>query len=90
MRQTLEAIFEDGVFKPLGPASVPDGQHVRIEFDVEPCPSPDELLRLAASVYAGLPPDEIRQVESAAQRRTSFFDRSGPSSRSADGVRSCQ
>lgn len=76
MHQSLEAIFEDGVFKPLGPASLPPGQRVRIEFDLEPCPSPDELLRLAASVYEGLSADDIREVESATQRRSEFFDHS--------------
>ena len=31
MLQTIEAIYEDGVFKPLGPVDLPEGTRVRVD-----------------------------------------------------------
>ena len=30
MLETIEAIYENGIFKPLGPVDLPEGSHVRV------------------------------------------------------------
>lgn len=71
--ETLEAIFEHGIFRLLQPANLPlrDGQRVRlvVETDV----SPDAILALAASVYDGFSPQDITDVEQIALQRQDFF-----------------
>jgi len=38
---TVEAVFQDGVFKPTGPVALPDRQRVKLR--VEPVPDVDAL-----------------------------------------------
>ncbi|MEW6752572.1 MAG: antitoxin family protein [Candidatus Latescibacterota bacterium] len=73
MRRTVEAIFENGVFRPISPPALPEGQPVRLEVEELPCPSADELLDLAAQVYSGLSQADIQAVEGAMRRRADFF-----------------
>ena len=52
--ETLDAIFEHGSFHLIGrPSHIPlrDGQRVRLVVETDE--SPDVILTLAASVYAG-------------------------------------
>jgi len=71
--QAVEAVFEDGAFKPLKPlkSALSEGQHVRLlveELDTE-----QSVLDLALHVYDGLEPEEIDQVEAMALDRSKFF-----------------
>lgn len=63
MTQTVEAVFENGVFRPLEPPPVVllDGQLVRLT--VETNKTPDDVLSSAAQVYAGLSSEEINEIE---------------------------
>jgi predicted DNA-binding antitoxin AbrB/MazE fold protein len=73
MVQTVEAVFENGVFRPLDgrDVSIPEGQRVRLAIEMPP--SPEEILQLAAEVYAGLSDEEIAEIEQIASRRHDFF-----------------
>ena len=72
-KQAVEAVFEDGTFKPIKPLK-PDfaeGQHVRLlieELDTEA-----SLLDLATQVYDGLAPEQIDEIEAIALDRSHFF-----------------
>jgi hypothetical protein len=71
--ETIDAIFEHGTFRLVRPPTIPlrDGQRVRLVVETES--SPDAILALAASVYAGLSPQDIREVEQIALQRQDFF-----------------
>ncbi len=71
--ETLEAIFDHGIFRLVQPSSLPlrDGQRVRLVVETEE--SPDAILALAASVYDGLSPQDITEVEQIALQRRDFF-----------------
>ncbi len=74
MKTSVEAIFEDGVFKPVKPPALPDGQRVQITVETITRHAPDEVLRIAADVYHGLSASEIEEIEEMARRRV-FFTR---------------
>lgn len=71
--ETIEAVFEHGAFRVLQPPKTPlrDGQRVRLVVETEE--SPDVILALAASVYEGLSPRDIAEVEEVALLRDGFF-----------------
>jgi hypothetical protein len=71
--ETLEAIFEHGTFRLVRQPSLPlrDGQRVRLVIETEE--SPEAILALAASVYDGLSPQDITEVEQIALQRRDFF-----------------
>lgn len=71
--ETLDAIFEHGSFHLIGPPHIPlrDGQRVRLVVETDE--SPDVILTLAASVYAGLSPQDVTEVEHIALGRRDFF-----------------
>lgn len=74
MTQTLEAVFEDGSFKPLDNGSLPFSEGQRVELTVEvPTETQDDLLGLAGQVYEGLSDKDIDEVEGIALDRGSFF-----------------
>jgi predicted DNA-binding antitoxin AbrB/MazE fold protein len=71
--KAIDAVFERGVFRPLGPlgASLTEGQHVRIVIEREQ--PAQEILALASKVYEGLSEQDINEIErGATDRRTSF------------------
>jgi predicted DNA-binding antitoxin AbrB/MazE fold protein len=71
MKQAIDAVYENGTFRPIGTDAVqlPEGQRVRITV-VEPA---QDVLKLASAVYAGLSPDEIDELERIAMQRGNFF-----------------
>jgi predicted DNA-binding antitoxin AbrB/MazE fold protein len=74
MKQTIDATYENGAFKPVDPAKVHllEGQRVTLVVDDQFLPEP---LRLAARVYEGLSAQEIDEIEHVALDRDRFFDR---------------
>jgi predicted DNA-binding antitoxin AbrB/MazE fold protein len=72
MVQTIEAVCENGAFRPLRPeTAVPfEGQRVRLTIEAEAEP---DILRLAHSVYEGLSDVEIAEIEKIALDRRRFF-----------------
>ena len=56
MTQTLEAVFKDGIFKPVNNGSLPfaEGQRVRLTVEV-PTETRDNLVSLAGQVRTFMP-----------------------------------
>ena len=55
MTQTLDAVFEDGSFKPLNNGSLGFSEGQRVKLTVEtPDETQDDIIDLAAKVYDGL------------------------------------
>ena len=75
MSETLEAIYENGVFKPLKAPRISEGQHVRLTVETASEAAPEELLKLAARVYQGLSDKQIHEIEAIALNRIDFFRR---------------
>lgn len=78
MKQTMDAVFEKGVFRPVVPDDLPlaDGQHVRLTVEVgdaEP-----EPLALALKVYDGLSDADVAEIERIALNRQDFFGDRAP------------
>ena len=75
--QTIDAVFENGVFRVLTPErlELSDGQHVRLQ--VESRPSAQEILDAAAACYEGWSEEEIDEFERTFLRRGSMFRDSG-------------
>ena len=78
MKQTIDAIYENGTFKPVEPAkvNVSEGQRVTLVVDDQLLLEP---LRLAAHVYEGLSAQEIDEIEHIALDRDRFFDQQAES-----------
>jgi len=69
MKQTIDAVFENGSFKPLHSQALPfaQGQHVRLIVEA-PTESSGDLLELATHVYDGLSDQEIDEIEQIISR----------------------
>ncbi|MGI9037214.1 MAG: antitoxin family protein [Pyrinomonadaceae bacterium] len=74
MTQTIEAIYQNGMFKPLKPVSeaIAEGETVEITIKDKRL-SPDEMLKLAGQVYEELSEEDINEIERIALDRTNFF-----------------
>lgn len=77
MTQIYDAVYENGIFRPIGPlpTRLAEGQQVRIVVEVD---TPEDILRLAAQVYAGLSEQEVQEVEKIALDRSAFFTEPTP------------
>ena len=73
MKTTIDAVFENGVFRPLKPPGIPQGKQVKIEVDIPDDASPDEILALATTVFDGLSEQDVGEIESIALDRRDFF-----------------
>jgi predicted DNA-binding antitoxin AbrB/MazE fold protein len=60
MSHTIEAIYEDGIFKPLGPVELREGAHVRLKVE----PTADEVEREIRQhlLAEGADPAQIEQI----------------------------
>lgn len=61
--QTLEAVFEQGVFRPLADADLDFAEGQKVRLVVESLEPADDVLSLAAQVYKGLTEDQIQAIE---------------------------
>jgi len=61
--QTIEAIFENDVFRPLAPIndSITEGQHVHLTIAM--LESQNDPLEMLRNIYAGLSEAEIDEIE---------------------------
>ncbi len=71
MPKTVEAIFENGVLKPVTPLHIPEHKlvHLIIQEEVEELP---DILSLASKVYNGLSPSDIEDLEKISLDRSHF------------------
>ncbi len=74
MTQTIKAIYQNGMFKPLNPVSeeIAEGETVELTIKAKRL-SPDETLKLAGQVYEGLSDGDIAEIERIALDRSNFF-----------------
>lgn len=74
MSQTVEAIYQNGIFKPLNPIpeEIAEGETVEITISEKKL-SPEEMLKLASRVYEGLSNEDIAEIERIALDRSNFF-----------------
>ncbi len=70
MAKTIEAVFEDGVFKPISPITLSEHKRVTLIVNDKKEKTP-YILSVASMVYEGLSPSDIKDIEELA------FDRSG-------------
>jgi predicted DNA-binding antitoxin AbrB/MazE fold protein len=73
MKQTLEAIYENGVFRPLKSLKLSEGQQVWLMVETNLEWTPEDMLNLAAQVYQGLPTEQVDEIEQIALNRRNFF-----------------
>lgn len=71
MTRTVEAIFEEGVFKPVSPLDISEHKKVTLIIKDE-TEEPSDILSLASMVYNGLSPEDIDAVEKIAVDRSRF------------------
>jgi predicted DNA-binding antitoxin AbrB/MazE fold protein len=74
MTQTIEAVYQNGTFRPLkalSPALI-EGETVRLTVTDKQL-SPEEMLALAGQVYEGLSENDIDEIEKIALDRSNFF-----------------
>jgi len=72
MTQTIEAIYQNGIFKPLGPVSqdLSDGEKVTLVVETE---GENPIMKLAENFYEGLSEEDIDEIEKIALDRSNFF-----------------
>lgn len=73
MPRVIDAIYEQGMLKPLEALDLPDHQRVRVTIYELGEESPDEQLDAWQSVYDGLTDEEIGQIEAVAFDRSRFM-----------------
>jgi predicted DNA-binding antitoxin AbrB/MazE fold protein len=73
MDYILEAIYENGVFRPLESLKLAEHQRVTITIQLPPVENPDEELRSWHQVYAGLSDPDVLEIESIALDRSHFM-----------------
>jgi len=73
MEDIFEAIYEDGVLKPLEPIKLPEHQRVTITIQLPLVENPDQELESWHQVYAGLSDKDISEIESIALDRSHFM-----------------
>jgi predicted DNA-binding antitoxin AbrB/MazE fold protein len=78
MTRTVEAVYENGVFKPLEPIELPEGQRVEvtIPYIFRPITEEEveERLRETQQLFEGLTEEEIAKVEASVLERCNRRD----------------
>lgn len=71
MTKTIEAIFENGVFKPTSPPDISEHKRVTLIIKENNEETPD-ILSLASTVYDDLSQSDIEDIEKIALDRSRF------------------
>ncbi len=75
MDHTMEAIYENGVFRPIKSLTLPERQRVVLTIHPLATESPESELVAWQQVYSGLSDPDISEIESLALDRRRFTDR---------------
>ncbi|RIK78464.1 MAG: hypothetical protein DCC68_15235 [Planctomycetota bacterium] len=75
MKQFVDAVYEDGIFRPVLPVELPPGERVRVEIDVKPKVDVEKMLSEFQKVYEGFTPAEIEELEKVILDRSNFSRR---------------
>jgi predicted DNA-binding antitoxin AbrB/MazE fold protein len=73
-RIELDAVYQEGVFRPVVSPALPDGAHVHLVIETPPSVDTDPL-QLVGLVYDGLTPAEVAEIETIAFDRSRFLGR---------------
>jgi len=73
MNTIFEAVYENGVFKPLESIKLLEHQRVTIMIQLPMVENPDQELESWHQVYLELSDQEIREIESNALDRSHFM-----------------
>ena len=75
MTRTIDAIYENGVLRPLEPVDIKEHTRIRItlEIEAERQKKIEEILELAWKSYEGLSEEQISIMESARFSKTLFL-----------------
>jgi predicted DNA-binding antitoxin AbrB/MazE fold protein len=73
MARVVEAIYENGMLKPLETLDLPEHQRVRITIHEPLVESPEETLEAWQQVYEGCTDEEMTQIEAIALDRSRFM-----------------
>lgn len=76
MQQTVEAVYENGIFRPLKVPKLSEGQEVQLIIKSKDKMEPNQMLQLASEVYQGSSVEQIQDIEQIALNRQSFFEAS--------------
>ncbi|NJO41316.1 MAG: antitoxin family protein [Cyanobacteria bacterium CRU_2_1] len=76
MQQIVEAVYENGIFRPLKSPELSEGQEVRLIIQSKNKISPDRMLQLASEVYQGFSTEQIQDIEQITLDRQNFFEES--------------
>ncbi len=68
MTFTVGAVYQDGVFKPAERPALAERARVTLIVESVAARAPDDILRLAAQVYAGMSTQDVDEVERLARR----------------------
>ena len=72
-KKTVEAVYEDGVLRPLTALDLAEHQRVRVTIDVAAEEPPNEALQGWLGVYEGLADEDIAEVGEIALDRGRFM-----------------
>ena len=75
MGRVLEAVYEQGVLKPLEEPGLAEHQRVVIELRESPAGGVDDYLKACHQVYEGLSDHDIDEIEAIALDRSRFMAR---------------
>jgi predicted DNA-binding antitoxin AbrB/MazE fold protein len=73
MNSIFEAVYENGVLKPLESIKLLEHQRVTIMIQLPMVENPDQELESWHQVYSGLSDQEIKEIESIALDRSHFM-----------------
>ena len=76
MTQTIEAIYQNGMFKPLKPISgeIEEGEKVKLVVETETeSEEVNPIMKLAENFYEGLSEEDIEEIEKVTLDRSNFF-----------------
>ena len=73
MNTIFEAVYENGVLKPLESIKLLEHQRVTIMIQLPMVENPDQELESWHQVYSGLSDQEIKEIESIALDRSHFM-----------------
>ncbi len=71
MHRTIEAVYEDGVLKPVNPLNIQEHKKITLTIEEDPEVSSD-ILSLASGIYNGLSSKDVEDVEKVALDRSQF------------------
>ena len=76
MTQTIEAVYQNGMFKPLNDISDEIAEGAKVKLVVETERENEEtnpIMKLAENFYEGLSEEDIAEIEKVALDRSNFF-----------------